>query len=84
MFKGHQLIKLINEDWVFDLTEFVGYKVKHNSNGEVESYKEAFQALTIGEELVFEKRTRVPLKVLKEAANQIQEYLKEYGDDDEY
>lgn len=74
MFKGHQFIKLVNENWVLDLTEYVGYKVKLNDNKEVDSYKEAFQVITIGEEIMFDKKIRVPLKILKEASNQIRYY----------
>ena len=79
MFKGHQFIQLVNENWVFDLTEFVGYKVKLNNEGEVVSYKEAFQVLTVSDEIIFDKHIRVPLKILKEASNQIKLYWEETG-----
>lgn len=74
MFQGHQFIKLVNENWVLDLTEYIGYKVKLNENQEVESYKQAFQAIVISDEIIFEKFMRVPLKILKEASNFIREY----------
>ena len=83
MFKGHQFIKLIDNHWVFDLTEFVGYKVKVDDNGNVISYKEAFEAEAIEEEIMFTKLTRVPLKVLKEAANQIRIYMNDLEDNNE-
>lgn len=74
MFQGHQFVKLLNENWVFDLTEYIGYKVNVNEQKEVTSYKQAFQASYMGEEIVFEKFTRVPIKILKEAANVIRAY----------
>lgn len=74
MFQGHQFVKLVNDNWVLDLTEYVGYKVKTNDNREVESYKQAFQANVVGEEIIFEKFTRVPLKILREASNFIRDY----------
>lgn len=80
MFKGHQFVKLLNDTWVFDLTEYVGYKVKVNDNGEVLNYKEAFEAKVVGDEIILNKFMRVPMKVLKEASNQIKIYEKIYGD----
>lgn len=80
MFKGHQFVKLINDNWVLDLTEYQGYKVKLDDNNKVISYKEAFTAELIEDEIIFTKTTRVPLKVLKEAANQIRIYEEEIGD----
>lgn len=80
MFKGHQFVKLINDNWVLDLTEYQGYKVKLDDNNKVISYKEAFTAEFIEDEIIFTKTTRVPLKVLKEAANQIRIYEEEIGD----
>ena len=74
MFQGHQFIKIINDNWVLDLTEYVGYKVKLTENREVESYKQAFQATVIEDEVVFEKFMRVPIKVLKEASYFIRKY----------
>lgn len=78
MFQGHQFVSLINKNWIFDLTEFIGYKVKLDENDNVISYKEAFQAIVIDSDIVFEKSMRVPLKVLKEAYSQISNYYKEF------
>lgn len=80
MFKGHQFIKLLSNDWVFDLTEYQGYKVKLDDNNKVVSYKEAFSVEVVGDEIIFSKTTRVPLKVLREASNQIRKYESETGD----
>lgn len=80
MFKGHQFIKLLNDNWVFDLTEYQGYKVKLDGNNNVIGYKEAFTAEVVEDEIIFNKTTRVPLKVLKEAYNQIRIYEAEIGD----
>lgn len=81
MFKGHQFIKLLNDNWILDLTEYQGYKVKLDNNNNVIGYKEAFTVEVIGDEIMFNKTTRVPLKVLKEASNQIRIYEKEIGED---
>ena len=84
MFKGHQFVKLLNDNWVLDLTEYQGYKVKLDGDGNVISYKEAFTAECVADEIIFNKTTRIPLKVLKEAANQIRIYeaeLCEIGED---
>jgi hypothetical protein len=80
MFKGHQFIKLLNDNWVFDLTEYQCYKVKLDGNNNVIGYKEAFTAEVVEDEIIFNKTTRVPLKVLKEASNQIRIYEAEIGD----
>jgi hypothetical protein len=82
MFKGHQFVRLVNNNWVLDLTEFEGYKVKLNDKLEVESYKEAFKASVMDNEVEFEKYIKVPLKVLKEAASQILDYIKDFEDND--
>lgn len=81
MFKGHQFIKLLNDNWILDLTEYQGYKVKLDNDNNVIGYKEAFTVEVIGDEIMFNKTTRVPLKVLKEASNQIRIYEKEIGED---
>jgi hypothetical protein len=81
MFKGHQFIKLLNDNWVLDLTEYQGYKVKLDSDNNAISYKEAFTVEVVGDEIMFNKKTRVPLKVLKEASNQIRMYEEELDDD---
>ena len=83
MFQGHQFIKLLNENWVLDLTEYIGYKVKLDENMNVDSYKQAFQATAIEDEIMFEKFTRVPIKVLKEAANVIRCYQNDEDLDNE-
>lgn len=78
MFKGHQFVKLINENWVLDLTEYIGYKVKLNENGEVDKYKQAFQATVIDDDITYEKFIRVPVKVLKEASIFIRAYERDF------
>lgn len=80
MFQGHKFVKLLNNTWVLDLTEFEGYKVKTDKKGNIEEYKSAFTAVVEGDEVSFEKRMRVPLKVLKEATLQILKYHSEVED----
>ena len=77
MFQGHQMIKLCNDKWVFDLTEYIGYHVQLNKKGDVTGYKVAFRASYYDGEVVFEKEMRVSVKVLKEAASLIREYESE-------
>lgn len=84
MFKGHQIVKLINNNWVFDFTEFIGYSIKTDSNGNIKSYKEAFSAHFNGTDITFDKKCRVPLKVLKEASNQILKYQSNMVEDNEH
>ena len=56
MFQGHQLIKLINDNWVLDFTDYIGYNVKTDAEGNIKSYKEAFQAEIIENDIIFEKK----------------------------
>jgi hypothetical protein len=83
MFKGHQFVKLVNENWVLDLTEFIGYKVKLNSNGEVQSYREAFKANYMGTSVEYDRYTKVPVKILKEATNEILNYVKDFEEEED-
>lgn len=80
MFKGHQFVKLVNDNWVLDLTEYIGYKVKVNDKREVESYRKAFEVTHDVDDLVFEKFIRVPIKVLKEASATIREHEQFIGE----
>ena len=84
MFKGHQIVKLINDKWIFDFTEFTGYSIKTDGNGNIKSYKEAFSANFNGSDITFDKKCRVPLKVLKEACNQILKYQSNMVEDNEH
>jgi len=84
MFKGHQFVKIYNDNWVFDVTEYKGYKVKLGSNGEIQDYREAYRALINNNELTFEKYMVVPIKVLKETVNFIKAYNKEICVEYEY
>ena len=66
MYDGHQFVKIDNT-WVFDLTEYKGYKVKAN-NGKIESYTKAFSAIEIDNNMYyFEKYIEVSLSILKKA-----------------
>lgn len=78
MFDGHQFIKLVNDNWVLDITEYIGYKVKVDKDGKVESYKEAFTIAVADNEVSVDKAMRVPIKVLREASNIVMKHQKEY------
>lgn len=78
MYGGHQFIKICGDEWVFDITEFLGYKVVLEKDKKtVKDYKLAFTVLGYEKEIVFEKHTRVPAKVLKETVDIIKKYRKE-------
>lgn len=83
MFKGHQIVKLLNDNWVFDFTTFTGYSIKLDKDGQIKSYKEAFSAEINNDEVIFEKHSRVPLKIMKEASNQIRMYQSNMVEEDE-
>ncbi len=76
MFKGHEFVKLLNNNWVLDITEFMGYHIKSKKNGEIIDYQLAFVVKIENGDINFDKRMKVPVKVLKEAKNFIEEYSK--------
>ena len=76
-FTGHKLV-IINRSWVFDMTEFKGYRTKV-SKGVVIDYKMAF-SVTEGSDgkLDFEKfDIQVPTYVLKSVEKIIKNYREE-------
>ena len=77
MFLGHNFRKLINDNWVIDLTEFYGYKVSSSeiNNKKVIRYTRVFKVSIVDGKVTFEKYARVPLKVLKEAKVVVTELL---------
>ena len=74
MFDGHQFVKVCN-DWVFDITEFRGYKVVLNGD-KVESHVPAFTVFDVDGELTFEKYIDIPSRVLNETRVIIEDYEK--------
>ena len=78
MFEGHKFVKLILDSWVFDFTEFIGYKVTTGKDTKVNNYRAEFKASLDADDcrnITFEKSESVPVKVLKEAYNIIQNYV---------
>lgn len=76
MFKGHNFIKIINGNWVFDMTEFVGYKVDIDNKTKKFNYTKAFTAsLTEENNVEFKKFLGIPIKVLKETNRVINKYV---------
>lgn len=77
MFEGHKMYK-IGSEWVFDLTEFIGYKVKVE-DGIVLDYKEAYIVYYDKDSNTYEfkKFMDVPLGVLRKTRNIIEYYFKE-------
>jgi len=79
MFRGHEFVKLLNDNWVLDLTEYKGYNVKQDKNSNELKYKLAFYVTTDEKNnITFDKLTRIPVKVLKEARNVVENNLKNY------
>lgn len=83
MFTGHHLVKICNGDWVFDMTEFKGYKVKLDTDGSVKDYKLAFDADMYADKIEFNKYMKVPVKVIRESSDVIWNYNKEACIEDE-
>ena len=78
MFKGHKFLKLVNENWVLDLTEFFCYKVSLNNKHEVISYMRAFKVhINEHDEVEFEKYINVPVKILKEAKKVVNDLVEQ-------
>lgn len=81
LFKGHKFVKLVNDNWVLDLTDFMGYKVEtDNNNGSVVGYTQAFKIMEHNGAIEIDKYIRIPIKILKEASNQVSAYLKDFED----
>ena len=77
IFDGHKLYKIGN-GWVFDLTEFVGYKVKWKG-AEIESFHKAFTVTKSSDNKTYEfiKIDTIPVGVMRKAKKIIEEYLRE-------
>ena len=64
MYYGHHFIKVCGDTWVFDITEFLGYKVVLNKDKQtVKGFKLAFPATSYNKQIVFEKHIGVPAKI---------------------
>ena len=78
IFDGHQLIKIDN-NWVFDMTTFIGYMVSVDETGRVDEYSKAFIAIRDKKtgDYSFDKLMKVPVKILRKTVNIIQKYREE-------
>lgn len=72
MFHGHRFIK-INDEWVFDITECVGYSVKLNSHGNVEQYYRKYKIQP--EQWAVEKVSDVPDLVIYKTMVILSKYM---------
>ena len=80
MFKGHQFVKLVNDSWILDLTEFKGYEVNLDSNGEVISFRQRFSITVDNGKIELQREMgAIPVKILKEAINQVKNHLEMMG-----
>lgn len=86
-FEGHQIFK-VNKHWIFDLTEFIGYKVHLNKSGEPIKFDKAFRVLDEDKDCNFNYAKyvdKIPVGVLRKTEELIKKYYKEtylYGDSD--
>lgn len=76
MFKGHQFVKLINDNWILDLTEFKGYEVNLDKNGEILSVRHSFSLIVNEGNINLEKeKGLIPVKIIREAIKQASVHL---------
>ena len=76
-FQGHRFYKIGN-NWIFNLTEFVGYKVEVR-DGKVEQFEEAFRVIKSEDhtDYNFQREMPIPLGVMRKSKSIIEDYLKE-------
>lgn len=80
MFKGHQFVKLINDSWILDLTEFKGYEVNLDSNGKIVSFRQRFSVNVENGNISLKREMgAIPVKIIKEAINQVRNHLEMMG-----
>lgn len=78
-FDGHQLYKIEN-NWLFDLTTFIGYHVKlDESKQNVIGYTKAFIAIKSDDSdtYSFDKIIDIPIRILRKVTCIIQQYRRE-------
>ncbi len=77
IFNGHKLYK-INKNWVFDLTDFTGYKVIW-ANGSIVDYMRAFRTVESTNKKGYEfiKFMTVPVGVMRKSEKLIEFYFRE-------
>lgn len=75
MFNGHQLYTL-GDEWVFDLTEFIGYKVTKQGE-KVQKIERAFSVSKSNDHQTynFTKYFNIPLGIMRKARDIIEKYL---------
>lgn len=77
-FEGHEIIK-INRNWIFDLTEFIGYKVWTHKD-QIVKYKKAFRIRDPKNDGKFDITKyidTVPLGVIRKSQEVIRNYYRE-------
>lgn len=76
MFEGHQLYKIGN-GWVFDLTEFIGYKVKLDGMDKVVGYQRAFKITKTSDGYMHNKYISVPSGIIRKSLAVVKNYKRE-------
>ena len=80
MFTGHDFIKLCNDKWVFDFTEYRGYRVELDRHGRVVSRKCVFDIIDNGDRVIAIRRDKVPVGVIREALSYVNLYKSSIGE----
>lgn len=79
-FEGHEIYK-INNNWVFDLTEHVGYKIKINRHGKIKEYSKAFKLVDENKQGLEFKCVKyldgIPLGIVNKSLEVIKAYYRE-------
>lgn len=69
--RSDRYVMLVNDRWLFDREKNICYQISYNQNGEYSKYKEAFNiTFDDNNNMIFNKKVRVPLLILKEASYQ--------------
>lgn len=76
MFEGH-IMYTVGKDWVFNLTEFNGYRVYKDKEGKVVKYTKAFNIMQVNGNYDYEKYINVPIRVLETCIKIIENYREE-------
>ncbi|MEM4385945.1 MAG: hypothetical protein QXD03_05300 [Candidatus Anstonellales archaeon] len=77
-FDGHKVI-IIDNEWMLDVTEFIGYKIDYDDEGKIKS---AIKAYTISidrenNKIEFKRHIKVPTKIIMRSAGIIYKDLQD-------
>ena len=79
MFKGHQFC-ISNEDFVFDLTDFIGYKTIKSKDGNIAGYEKAYKAMIdTDRNIEYVKYRDIPSDLTDKTNSIIRDYMIKLG-----